>query len=728
MLAQPIGQEGGRLKLGVKVALSQLLFGMVALLAIYGLVMFVWVKNYEQLEQNVVHDNIRRAQYLWSKEQSTLVSSVGDWAPWDDLYAFAQQPNQREFIEKNLQDASMANLQVDIVVVTDPTGKILFTKAIDQSSKSEIPAPSELHRYIKPQQKFLLDLQQELPLSGVLWLQNRPVFLAAQRIFKSDHSGDSPGILVFLRIVDEKMMQEMADILQAPVQIIADHQFEPSKEHPYGHGHDTVGEFIRAYIPVKDLTGTTTFAVTIDTVRTFYLEVRKQVKYFLLLILCLIGAIVALSITGLNLIVVRRLKQMDEFLKQVNVSGGVVQKIALSGRDELNQVATTVNQMLERIVADSQKIEQINSQLQEELAERKRAETVLQYSSEHDALTGLFNRRYLETVLVSLRQTGAKEVGVICCDLDGLKLVNDTFGHAAGDVLLQRTAARLREVLPESALIARVGGDEFVVLLTDVDEPLLQRAYKQFQEYTAVEMKSADEFPLQISVGYRYRLQCESGSNELDQMLKEADDEMYRQKLSSTHSNRNVVVQTIMKMLEIRDYATEGHSQRMGNLAVALAERIGLANNSKNDLRLLAQFHDLGKIGIPDQILLKPGPLTAEERKEMERHSEIGHRIAMVVPEFLPVADLILKHHEWWNGTGYPLGLHGEAIPVENRILSIVDAYDAMTSDRPYRAAMTQNAAIEELRRCRGSQFDPVMVDEFIALLAAGTLQRVDFE
>ena len=229
-------------------------------------------------------------------------------------------------------------------------------------------------------------------------------------------------------------------------------------------------------------------------------------------------------------------------------------------------------------------------------------------------------------------------------------------------------------------------------------------------------------------MGYRYRAVCDPDSDDWDQMLKEADDEMYRQKLSSTHSNRNVVVQTIMKMLEIRDYATEGHSQRMGELAVDLAERIGLPNNSKNDLRLLAQFHDLGKIGIPDQILLKPGPLTAEERKEIERHAEIGHRIAMVVPEFLPVADLILKHHEWWNGAGYPLGLKGEAIPVENRILSIVDAFDAMTNDRPYRAAMTQSAAIEELRRCRGSQFDPALVDEFIALLVAATDRRVDFE
>ena len=717
------------MKLGVKVALSQLIMGLVALLAIYGLVMFVWVKNYELLEQNAVHDNIQRTQHLWGKEQVTLVSAVGDWAPWDDLFDFARQPNSREFVEKNLQDASMANLQVDIAVVTDPVGKILFVKAIDQDAKREVPVPDQLQRHIMPGQKYLQGLQGETPLNGVLWLENQPVLLAAQRIFKSDHSGESPGILVFLRKVDEKLLKEMADIVQAPVFITAGQSVLSQGEKHDQHLHANADErFIRAMLPVTDLYGNVAFAIVIDTARSFTLEAQKQFKFFIGLMFFLIVAIVVISTAGLHLLVLRRLKQIDDYLKQVDILTGDVKKIEIAGNDELTQVATTVNHLLDKIAVDRQQIEQINRQLQEELAERTLAEQVLQFSNEHDALTGLFNRRYFEAKLVSLRQTGAKGVGVICCDLDGLKLVNDTFGHAAGDVMLQRTAAMLREVLPEPTLIARVGGDEFVVLLTEVDESLLRQAYGKLQAYKQAGMQESEEFPLQISVGYRYRSQCEPDSNELDQMLKEADDEMYRQKLSSTHSNRNVVVQTIMKMLEIRDYATEGHSQRMGDLAVALAEQIGLANNSKNDLRLLAQFHDLGKIGVPDQILLKPGPLTAEERKEMERHSEIGHRIAMVVPEFLPVADLILKHHEWWNGTGYPLGLQGDSIPVENRILSIVDAFDAMTNDRPYRAAMTQSAAIEELRRCRGSQFDPTLVDEFVALLAASTDRRVDFE
>jgi diguanylate cyclase (GGDEF)-like protein len=703
-------------------ALSQATTGVVALLAIYSLVMFVWVKNYEVLEEKYALSNVRRVQYLLQKESSMLAASVGDWAPWDDLYAFAQNPNQRSFVEKNLQDASMANLSVDIAVITDPNGKILFSKAVSRETKIAIPVTPELAEQIRSGKEQLSRMQGEKRLEGIFFLGETPMVFAAQRIYKSDHFGESPGILIFLRKIDSSLLVEMTEIVMAPVGLA------PRLETTDKNGEKSGRKYIRSMIPLVDIHGQSNSAIYVDTPRTLTEEAQKQFGYFIVLMGILALLITLFSMIGLQHFLLNRLKQIEAFLHNVDISGKAVKTITLSGNDELSHVASSLNSMVSRIASSHQKIAQINIQLQEELAEREHAESLLQYSSEHDSLTGLHNRRYFESTLAHLRQTGAKGIGVICCDLDGLKLVNDTLGHAAGDVMLKRTAAILREVLPDSALIARVGGDEFIVLLKEVEELLLRQIYGKIQDYKQSVVKEVDAFPLQISVGYRYRVQCEPGSNDLDQMLKEADDEMYRQKLSSTHSNRNVVVQTIMKMLEIRDYATEGHSQRMGELAVELAERIGLPNNSKNDLRLLAQFHDLGKIGIPDQILLKPGPLTAEERKEIERHAEIGHRIAMVVPEFLPVADLILKHHEWWNGAGYPLGLQGEAIPVENRILSIVDAYDAMTSDRPYRAAMTQSAAIEELRRCRGAQFDPMLVDEFVALLTESTDRRVDFE
>jgi HD-GYP domain-containing protein (c-di-GMP phosphodiesterase class II) len=200
-------------------------------------------------------------------------------------------------------------------------------------------------------------------------------------------------------------------------------------------------------------------------------------------------------------------------------------------------------------------------------------------------------------------------------------------------------------------------------------------------------------------------------------IFREADDRMYREKIQSEGSARSAILQALTSSMQARDFNTQGHCDRLQDLAVSLARSCELSEGFVNDLLLLVRFHDLGKVGIPDHILFKPGALTEDEWQQMRQHCEIGHRIASSVPDLAPIAEHILKHHEWWDGRGYPLGLSGEDIPLPCRILAIVDAYDAMTRDRPYRKAMSSEEAIGELRRCAGSQFDPELVELFIQLL-----------
>ena len=174
------------------------------------------------------------------------------------------------------------------------------------------------------------------------------------------------------------------------------------------------------------------------------------------------------------------------------------------------------------------------------------------------------------------------------------------------------------------------------------------------------------------------------------------------------------------KALEARDFITEGHAERMEKVALRLGEKLGVSERSINDIRLLAQFHDIGKVGIPDKILFKPGKLTDEERAEMNKHSEIGYRIASSIPEIAHIANFILRHHERWDGKGYPLGLSKEDIPLEDRIVSLADTYDAMSNDRPYRKAMDHQEVIEEIIRNSGTQFDPDLVEVFLSLNLSG--------
>jgi diguanylate cyclase (GGDEF)-like protein/PAS domain S-box-containing protein len=350
----------------------------------------------------------------------------------------------------------------------------------------------------------------------------------------------------------------------------------------------------------------------------------------------------------------------------------------------------------------------------QDITGRKVMEEKLMHMSLHDPLTGLYNRTYFEEEMRRLEGDRYAPVGIVVCDVDGLKLVNDTLGHSKGDELLKLTSDIIKKCFRKEDAISRIGGDEFAAVLPKSSLPVVEKAYRRIQEAVANYNMENIEVPLSLSVGFSV-----SGEKNVSMgdIFKEADNNMYREKLHRKQSTRSAIVQALMKALEVRDFITEGHAERLQSVVASVGETMGLPDSKLVDLRLLAQFHDIGKVGVPDRILFKPGPLTREEYAEMQRHSEIGHRIAQSAPDLVPIADWILKHHEWWNGEGYPLGLTGEEIPLECRILAIADAYDAMTSERPYRKAMGHEEALSELKEKAGIQFDPELVQIVLKIL-----------
>jgi diguanylate cyclase (GGDEF)-like protein/PAS domain S-box-containing protein len=347
------------------------------------------------------------------------------------------------------------------------------------------------------------------------------------------------------------------------------------------------------------------------------------------------------------------------------------------------------------------------------ITERTLMESQLKHLSLHDALTGLYNRAFFEEEMRRLEKQRESTAGLLICDVDGLKIVNDSLGHDAGDEILKNVANILRQSFRGSDVIARIGGDEFVVLLNTNSAKIFDNACRRIKYHVAA-YNNKRTMPISLSIGFALSHQSPPDMNSL---FKEADNNMYREKLHQKLSARSAIVKGLIKALEARDFITEGHGDRLQAMVEAFARKIGLPERHLADLRLFAHFHDIGKVGIPDTILFKPAPLNDEEWKIMKQHCEIGHRIAMSTPDLAPIASWILKHQEWWNGKGYPLGIKGEAIPLECRLLSITDAFDAMTNDRPYRKAATESVALAELRRCAGSQFDPFLVDQFICLI-----------
>jgi diguanylate cyclase (GGDEF)-like protein/PAS domain S-box-containing protein len=356
-----------------------------------------------------------------------------------------------------------------------------------------------------------------------------------------------------------------------------------------------------------------------------------------------------------------------------------------------------------------------------DITEQRQYESELKYLSLHDQLTGLFNRAYLENELERLGKSRDYPITILCMDLDGLKLVNDTLGHDHGDNQLRVCANILRDCFRASDIIARAGGDEFVVLLpsTDIEAGRLavQRVRSRVESHN---QDHKEQIPLSLSIG----IACaDEHEKDLVDIFKQADDLMYRDKLHRDVNSRSQIMKALMAALEERDFITSGHAHRLEALCSQLGRKVNLSSPQLSNLNLLAQVHDLGKVGIPDSILFKPGSLTGKEWEIMRQHPEKGYRIAQATTDLAGIADLILMHHERWDGHGYPLGLAGEEIPIECRILAIADSFDAMTNDRPYRKAMPVEEALAELEKCSGTQFDPQLVAAFLEIMS-GDLPR----
>ncbi|MEN3190732.1 MAG: HD domain-containing phosphohydrolase, partial [Atribacterota bacterium] len=346
--------------------------------------------------------------------------------------------------------------------------------------------------------------------------------------------------------------------------------------------------------------------------------------------------------------------------------------------------------------------------------ERKRTEEKIKYLSFHDALTGLYNRAYFEEELKRLNNPRYYPLSLISIDVNGLKVINDTFGHNEGDKLLQHFAQLLTSVSRKGDIFARIGGDEFAILLPSTTSEEARSFCERIKR--ACEKDKIRPIYLRPNISLGYATQ-EGKYRDIETILKEADNRMYQNKLFSAKSKEKYLLDSFSAMLAERDPHTKDHSQKLQELALAFGKEIGLTEYQLDNLKLLALLYDIGKIGTPDSILFKNSALTSSEWEKMKDHTQIGYRMVKNIPEFAPIAREILYHHEHWDGTGYPAGLKGEEIPLLSRIISIVDAYDAMQSVRPYKGKLSKEKALEEIKRGAGTQFDPHLTEVFLKVV-----------
>lgn len=367
-----------------------------------------------------------------------------------------------------------------------------------------------------------------------------------------------------------------------------------------------------------------------------------------------------------------------------------------------------------RICAMSAKIIQMNNtphiiSIIRDITNRKKNEEAVLYLSYHDQLTGLYNRRFYEEELLRLDTPRNLPIALIMADVNGLKLINDAYGHQMGDKVLKEFAEILKKECRHDEIASRVGGDEFVVLFSHTDQQSVESIVKRLN--VAVSQVQIDHTILSVSMGFALK---EDPHDDLNDVFKRAEDAMYQHKLIISPSIKRATIDLIVNSIYERNHQEVIHSQAVSEYCQALARTLDFDTEAINQLGLAGLRHDIGEIAIDEAILTKSEKLSESEWAEIKRHPEIGYHILRSVNELAEIAKFVLEHHERWDGQGYPKGLKADEISLQGRIIAIADAYCTMTTERPYCRALTEAEAIKEIKKCAGLQFDENLARLFV--------------
>ena len=384
------------------------------------------------------------------------------------------------------------------------------------------------------------------------------------------------------------------------------------------------------------------------------------------------------------------------------------------------------------------------AELAGEAVRRARLVRSLQRLSGTDSLTGLANHRQIHELL-NREQARAERHGLcfnlVMLDIDGFKLLNDTYGHPCGDTALRHIAAILQANARASDVVGRYAGDEFVLILSETGA---EEAYIVVEKMRAAIAEkpfvtpTGEKIPMHASFGIATFPDDGQGVNEL---VVAADSNLYVSKRRGGNAITGAghvdpsegeektsfgILESMVTAVDNKDRYTRRHSEQVTELALVLGNALGLSESTLRILRAGGLLHDVGKIGIPDRILRKPGPLTPEEWAIVKGHPSMGETLIRTMPDLSDIQALVASHHEYFDGTGYPRGLSGRDIPLLARILTVADSFSAMITDRPYRKALSRRDAVFELRKGAGTHFDPAIVSTFIQCIEGPFEGRLD--
>ena len=640
-------------------------------------------------EQRIIR-NFEVIDYLLEKEESDLQSLLVDWGQWDDTYEFINKPNE-EYINSNLTDITIESVNLQSAIYLNNDRKIVYSEEIGMQKED---SEAILEKLLLNDENFN---KSNIQRTGLLFLKGKVYIVGTLPITSTNKQAKSNGTIILTREINDKLLNYIEKII--PVNLMfretQQEKFNQKDNIDYINLDNGIITYSKdnseANKTIKDINGQDSITIKIVDKGYRNQEISHFLEMFILKFLCLIAVIMIFDIIVINKFILKRIIKLTRFMERVSTTKDTTLTINMCGKDEINKLANATNKMLSEINVANKEI------------------CFLSYS---DKLTSLKNRAYMERMFNTLDKNKENKYYIIMGDLNGLKLTNDVLGHLEGDKVLCLVSKVLTENCASDDVVSRWGGDEFVILTINKNEEYVANLIDKLKE----KYENETEFHFKISIAWGYAGYYEEDSS-TETVMSLAEKRMYRNKLLEEKSARSAAIYSLLRTLHEKHSETEEHTMRIKNLSIKLGKKLGLTKEKLDELALLSSLHDIGKIGIPEHILMKPSKLTDEEWTIMKTHTEIGYRIASSTPELAHIANEILAHHERYDGTGYPNKLKGEKIPLLSRIINIVDSFDVMTHKRIYKEAFDKEYVIEELKRCAGTQFDPYLVKEFIDLL-----------
>lgn len=343
---------------------------------------------------------------------------------------------------------------------------------------------------------------------------------------------------------------------------------------------------------------------------------------------------------------------------------------------------------------------------------KKEKQKEIEYLSYHDQLTGLYNRRFFEEELERLDTKRNLPLSIVFGDVNGLKIMNDAFGHEIGDKVIKCVGDAIKNECRSDDIVARIGGDEFVILLPKTDKDSSGELVERI--ISKIENRKIMDINVSISLGWDTKY--EENQSALD-IMKNAEDYMYQKKILSTSSKRNAITTSILNSLLNKSPREKAHSKRVSLICESIGKAYSLKEDDLLELKIAGELHDIGKIAIDESILSKTGKLSKSEFAQIKHHPETGYRLLSATSEFSSIADYVFEHHERWDGTGYPKGLKQDTIHWEARVIALADAFDYLISGKHYKRALSveeAETAISEVKKNAGTHFDPDITRIFV--------------